>query len=156
MDGHLVRLGGDTPALLYVLKDRDLCMQILPNGQGTIYLADLLKCPILWYSSLWSFNPLSVIPTAHVCRLLALLSFDLMVSWFKGLSWEKTKCAPRREALGAGSALGGGSLPAQTEPDGRAWVARAKRGKGGITFPLWAAHRRLVQLSYSLKWHPKP
>lgn len=156
MDGHSARLGGDSPALLYAPKEWDLFVQILPNGQGPIYLTGLMKCPILCYRGPWSCIPVSVLPAARVCRLLAFLSSDLMASWFKGLSWEKTNCAARREALGAGSALWGGSLRAQTEPDGRGWAARDKRGKGGVTLPLWAAHRWLVQLSCSLKWHPKP
>ena len=145
-----------SPALLNTLKDWDFCVQILPNGQGPVYLTDLMKCPILCCSSPRSCIALSVLPAAPVCRLLAFLSFDLTASWFKGLSWDKTNCASRREALRAGSALWGGSLQAPTEPDGRGWVVRDERGKGGVTLPLWAAHRLLVQLSYSLKWHPKP
>lgn len=79
-------------------------MQILPKGQGPIYLTDFIKCPILCYSSPCSGIPLSILHVPHVCRLLALLSFDLMSSWFKGLRWEKNNCTARREALGAGSA----------------------------------------------------
>lgn len=156
MDGNSARPRGGSPALLYSLKDWDLCMQILPSGQGPISLTVSTKHPILCYSNLWICVLLSIPPAAHVCRLLALLSFDLMVSWFKGLSWEKINCVSGREAFSASSALWGGSLLAQTEPDGREWVARDKRGKGAVTLPLRAAHRWLVQLICSLKWHPKP
>lgn len=139
MDGHSVRLGGESPpALLYALRDWDLQVQILPKGQGPIYLTDLMKCPILCHSSPWGGITFSILHAPHICRLLALFSFDLMSSWFKGLKWEENNCTGRREALGAGSAHWGGSLLAQTETDGRQRRARDKRGKGGVTLTPWA------------------
>lgn len=128
-----IQWGWGETALLYALREWDLHMQILPKGQGPIYLTDLMKCPILCYSSPWSGIPLSLLHTLHVCRLLALLSFDPTASCFKGLRWEKTNCAVSRE-----SAHRGGSLLAQTETDGREQTARDKTGKGGVILTLWA------------------
>lgn len=115
-------------------RSKTFACRFLPNGQGPIYLADLMKCSILCYRSPWSRIPHSILPNAHVSRI-----FFLLTSRGPGLrvlAGKKNNCATRREALGAGSALWGGSLEAQTEPDGRGWVARDKRGKGGVTLPF--------------------
>lgn len=68
--GRSPRLWGDNPALLYVLKDRRFCVQILRNGQGPIYLEGLIEVPCFMFQQSMELHPL-LCPT-H-CRLLALL-----------------------------------------------------------------------------------
>lgn len=55
-------------------RSKTFACRFLPNGQGPIYLADLMKCSILCYRSPWSRIPHSILPNAHVSRIFFLLT----------------------------------------------------------------------------------